>query len=119
MTHKTFAASLAALTLLLSAGSAFAATGHATGDVNVRAKASAQSAIVGHLSAGEEVDVVNCGGGWCLTDEGYVSASYLSIGGSDDDDDEDDEYSFLDEDDEFDDDPFDLEDSVPESIHDD
>jgi hypothetical protein len=117
---KTLTASLAALTILLSAGTAFAATGYATSDVNVRAKASTSSAIVGDLSAGEAVDIIKCGGGWCLTDEGYVSASRLSIGDDDEeagDDDDDEVASFIDEDGEFDEDPLDFEDSVPQSIH--
>lgn len=114
---KTLAASLAALTLLLSAGTALAASGHATQHVNVRAGAGSGYAIVGSLSAGEEVDIVGCGDGWCEIDEGYVSAAYLSIDGDDDEAEDDEGYSFIDEDGEFDDDPLDLEDSVPESIH--
>jgi len=120
---KTLAASLAALTFVLSAGTALADTGYATQEVNVRAGAGTGYAIVGSLSAGEEVEIIDCDDGWCLTEEGYVSASYLSMGGSagddeddEDDEDEDDEVSVLDEDGEFDDDPLDIFDDVPESI---
>ncbi len=119
MTRKTLAASLAAITLLLSAGTALASTGYATQHVNVRAGAGTGFAITGSLSAGEAVDIVDCDGGWCLTDEGYVSASYLKTGGydaDDEDDDDEDHASVLDEDGELDDDPLGLADDVPESI---
>ena len=117
MTKTTLAAALTALTLIASAGGALAAAGIATDDVNVRAGAGTGYAIVGHLSAGDEVEVISCGGGWCLTDEGYVAASYLSVGGStDEDDDEDEDDDLLDEDGEFDEDPLGLLDDVPESI---
>jgi hypothetical protein len=119
MTRKTLAASLAALAFVLSAGSALAATGYATQQVNVRAGAGTDYDVVGSLSAGEAVDVIECGGGWCLTEEGYVSSSYISMGGyggGDDDEDEDEEISMFDEDGELDEDPLGLLDDVPESI---
>jgi hypothetical protein len=123
MTKKTLAASLAALAVVLSAGSALAATGYATQQVNVRAGAGTGYAIVGSLSAGEAVEVVECGGGWCLTEEGYVSSSYISMGGGyggdndeADEDDEDEEISLLDEDGQFDEDPLGMFEDIPQSL---
>ena len=128
MTRKTtLAASLAALAFMLTAGTAFAATAVAKQDVNIRAGAGTDYEILGQLEAGEAVDVIGCDGGWCEFDEGYVAQSYLSFGGGDEDDgddedigDDDDEgvASFDPDEGEFDDDPLDLEDSIPESIHD-
>jgi hypothetical protein len=123
MTRKFAAASLAALAILLSAGTALAATGVAKQAVNVREGAGTSYDIVGRLSAGERVEIIECDDGWCETDEGFVAASYLQIGGSsggddEDDEDEDDDIGGFDsEDGEFDDDPLGLEDDVPESIH--
>lgn len=111
------AVALAALTLALSAGTALATTGYATDDVNVRAGAGTEYDIVGHLSEGDTVDIIDCEDGWCETDEGYVAAGYLTTGAGDDD--EDDDVSMFDhEDGEFDFDPYDLEEDVPESIFD-
>lgn len=121
MKKPLLAASVAALSLF-AAGSAFAATGYATQHVNVRAGAGTGYAIVGSLSAGERVEIIDCDDGWCLTDEGYVSAAYLALPGSrynggDDEDDEDDErVSHIDENLEIDEDPLGLADDVPESI---
>lgn len=121
MIRKSIPAALAALTLALTASSALAATGYATGDVNVRAGAGTGYSIVGHLEAGDEVDILSCDGGWCATDEGYVAAAYLNVGGyAGDDDDDDDRYDFNDdlEDDGEDDDPLGIDDNVAESIYD-
>ena len=82
----TIAAAVAAVTLFATAGSAFAVTGVATGAVNVREGAGTGYDIIGHLSKGEYVEIFECGGGWCETDEGYVSASYLAVVDYDDDD---------------------------------
>ena len=79
MTRTPLAAALAALALTLTAGTALAATGHATRDVNVRAGAGTSYAVIGSLEAGDEVEILGCGGGWCATDEGYVAAAYLAI----------------------------------------
>ena len=112
-------AALAALTLALTP-KRLAATGHATGDVNVRAGAGTGQ----HRrppEAGDEVDILGCDGGWCATDEGYVAAAYLNVGGyAGDDDDDDDRYDFNDdlEDDGEDDDPLGIDDNVAESIYD-
>ncbi len=95
----TLAAALAALTLF-AAGSALAATGEATGDVNIREEADTDADILGVMSEGDEADFEDCEDGWCaLADgEGYVSAAYLDFGGGDDDEDDEDE----DEDDHYD-----------------
>lgn len=116
---RTLAASLAAITILLSAGSALATTGYATRNVDLREGAGTKYDIVGSLKKGEEVEIVGCGGGWCETEEGFVKSSYLKVIEEDDEDDDDEEYSFIDEDGEFDDDPLGITDDVPESIHDD
>jgi hypothetical protein len=130
MMTKTFArTTLAALALLLTASTALAATGVAKQGVNIREGAGLDYDVVGQLSAGERVEIISCSGGWCEIDEGFVSASFLSIGGSGggDDDEDDDEDEDEDEDDEeisgfdaeegeFDEDPLDLEDDVPESL---
>jgi hypothetical protein len=134
MTRKTLSASLASLMLLLSVGTSFAATATARSAVNIRSDPELGDNIVGTLRAGQRVDVIECEGGWCETEDGYVSQSYLRFGGgggssASDDDDDDDEDEIDDDDDdtpsaydaeegEFDDDPLGLEESVPESIHD-
>lgn len=133
--HMALGAALAALALTLTAGTALAATAVARQGVNIRAAASTDARIIGQLAAGEEVEVVECGGGWCaLEDGGYVAQSYLAIAaaGSDDDDedDEDDEDDdALDDDDDegpapafdpdeggFDEDPLDFEELTPQSL---
>ena len=103
MTLKlTIAASIAALTIL-TAGSALAAPGVALGAVNIREDAGTSFDIVGSLSKGEFVEIIECDAGWCEVnddgDEGYVSAKYLALVDSDDED-EDDDY---DDDDHYDD----------------
>jgi SH3-like domain-containing protein len=92
----TLAASLAALTLF-AAGSALAATGEATGDVNIREEADTDADILGVMSEGDEADFEDCEDGWCaLADgEGYVSAAFLDFGGGDDED-EDEDYDDVD-----------------------
>jgi uncharacterized protein YraI len=96
MTKLTIAAAaLAAVTLFATAGSAFAVTGVATGAVNVREDAGTEYDIVGHLSKGEFVEILECDAGWCSIsddgDQGYVSAGYLAVVEYDDED-EDDDY---------------------------
>jgi hypothetical protein len=131
MTRKTLSASLASLLLLLSVGTSFAATATARSAVNIRSEPELGDNIVGTLGAGQRVDVIDCTGGWCETEDGYVSQSYLRLGGGgvsdDDDDDDEDEIDDDDDDDspsaydpdegEFDEDPLGLEEDVPESIH--
>lgn len=79
---STALVSLLALGLLT--GVASAATGVATGSVNVREGAGTQYDVIGHLTKGEFVEIVDCAGKWCLTDEGFVSASYLALVDHDD-----------------------------------
>ena len=124
MTRTFKAASLAALGILLSLGTALAATGHARQAVNIRAGAGTGHAIIGHLAAGEAVEVLGCASGWLATDEGYVAQALLRIGGTslDDDEDEDDEdeiAGFDREEGVFDDDPHDFDETVAESLWDD
>jgi hypothetical protein len=79
--HFTVLSSAAAV-ILLSAASAFAQPGVATGAVNVRTGPGTGYAKVGTLSAGELVDVKQCQGSWCFVDrnsgtDGWASANYL------------------------------------------
>jgi uncharacterized protein YraI len=94
----TFAASIAALTML-AAGSAFAAT--VTTALNVRDEPGPHGDIIGVLEEGTEVVCTDMIGTWCELDdgEGYVYGKYLDFDDDDDDDDEDE-----DEDDDFGDD---------------
>jgi len=79
-------ASLVALLALgLMTGAASAATGVATGSVNVREGAGTQYDVIGHLTKGELVEIVDCNSHWCLTDEGFVSTGYLALVDHDDD----------------------------------
>jgi uncharacterized protein YraI len=91
----TLAAGLTAVALFATAGTALAATGVATGGVNVREGAGTDYDVIGTLAKGEIVEIVDCGGGWCEInddgDEGYVSAAYLALLGDDDEDDDDDD----------------------------
>jgi hypothetical protein len=121
MKKHTAPAILAALGLALTMGTALASTGYATRDTNVRAGAGTGYDIVGSLEKGEEVEIIECDDGWCEVEDGYVSARHLKLGGSadDEDEDEDEEVSVFDhEEGTFDFDPYDIEDSIPESIHD-
>lgn len=76
------AATLAAATLT-GASAANAASGQATTAVHVRAGAGTSYSIVDVLSAGEDVTVNRCTGGWCQIDhpgpDGWVSSSYLDV----------------------------------------
>lgn len=128
MNRKLLAASLAALALALTAGTALAATATAKQAVNIRDAAGTRSNIVGHLGKGQRIEVFGCSQGWCETPRGYVSASYLTLGAAlADDDDEEDEDEDEDDDDggisafdpddgTFDEDPLGFEDGVAASI---
>ena len=72
------------LALGLMTGAASAATGVATGTVNLREGAGTQYDVIGHLTKGEYVEVVDCNAYWCLTDEGFVSARYVAVIDGDD-----------------------------------
>jgi len=68
--------------VVLSAGSALAVSGQATGNVNVRTGPGTGYAKVDTLRSGERVEVKQCKGGWCYVEhpgpDGWVSANYLS-----------------------------------------
>lgn len=91
LSKKLMAGGLAALALLATAGSAFAAPAVATGNVNVRSGPGTGYARVDVLTRGQQVDVQYCRGSWCFVEkrgpDGWVSANYLSRGGWQDDDD--------------------------------
>ena len=91
--NKFIAGGLAALALIATTAAATAAPAFATGSVNVRTGPGTHYAKVDTLRRGEQVDVLQCQGGWCYVQksgpDGWVSANYLSRGGNpgwDDDD---------------------------------
>lgn len=94
LSKKLMAGGLAALALLATTATAFAAPAVATGNVNVRSGPGTGYSRVDTLRRGEQVDVQYCRGSWCYIEkrgpDGWVSASYLSAGGGypgwDDDD---------------------------------
>jgi uncharacterized protein YraI len=67
------------LALGLMTGVASAATGVATGTVNVREGAGTQYDVIGHLTKGELIEIAACNTKWCLTEQGFVSAGYLAV----------------------------------------
>ena len=83
--RKTIIATIAGAIFALSAGSAFAAPGQATGNVNVRTGPGTSYARVDTLHRGEAVDISQCRSGWCYVThsgpDGWVSANYLSRNG--------------------------------------
>lgn len=89
LSKKLMAGGLAALALLATTATAFAAPAYATGNVNVRSGPGTQYSRVDTLRRGERVDVQQCRGSWCYVvksgPDGWVSASYLSRTGWDDD----------------------------------
>jgi len=93
LSRKLMAGGLAALALLATTATAFAAPAFATGNVNVRSGPGTGYSRVDTLRRGEQVDVQYCRGSWCYVEkrgpDGWVSANYLSRsgGGWDDDDD--------------------------------
>lgn len=91
LSKKLMAGGLAALALLATTATAFAAPAYATGNVNVRSGPGTGYSRVDTLRRGEQVDVIECRGSWCYVEkrgpDGWVSASYLTRGGWDDDDD--------------------------------
>ena len=84
LSKKLMAGGLAALALMATAGSAFAAPAFATGNVNVRSGPSTGYSKVDVLRRGERVDVQQCRGSWCYVEkrgpDGWVSANYLDRG---------------------------------------
>lgn len=95
LSKKLIAGGLAALALLATTATAFAAPAVATGNVNVRSGPGTQYSRVDTLRRGERVEVQYCRGSWCYIEkrgpDGWVSANYLSAGrpggGWNDDDD--------------------------------
>ena len=94
LSKKLMAGGLAALALLATTATAFAAPAYATGNVNVRSGPGTGYSRIDTLRRGEQVDVVQCRGSWCYVEkrgpDGWVSANYLSRGGQpgwDEDDD--------------------------------
>ena len=85
LSKKLMAGGLAALTLLATAGAAFAAPAYVTSNVNVRSGPGTGYSIVDALRRGEQVDVRECTGSWCFVEkrgpDGWVSANYLERGG--------------------------------------
>ncbi|MBU1175173.1 MAG: SH3 domain-containing protein [Alphaproteobacteria bacterium] len=83
--RKTTIAAIAAAIFALSAGSAFAAPGVATGNVNVRTGPGTGYSKVDTLHSGEQVDIGQCQSGWCYIThngpDGWVSANYLGRSG--------------------------------------
>lgn len=84
LSRKLMAGGLAAIALLATAGSAFAAPAYATGNVNVRSGPGTHYGVVDALRRGEQVDVIQCRGSWCYVEkrgpDGWVSANYLDRG---------------------------------------
>lgn len=84
---KIIAGTLAALALVATTASAFAAPAYATANVNVRSGPGTGYAAIDVLQRGEQVDVQDCRGSWCFVEkrgpDGWVSANYLSRGGYD------------------------------------
>jgi len=85
LSKKLMAGGLAALALVATTATAFAAPAVATGNVNVRSGPGTGYARVDVLQRGQPVDVVQCRGSWCYVEkpgpDGWVSANYLSRGG--------------------------------------
>ncbi|WP_291364536.1 SH3 domain-containing protein [Devosia sp.] len=86
LSKKLMAGGLAALALLATTATAFAAPAYATGNVNVRSGPGTGYSRIDTLRRGEQVDVVQCRGSWCYVEkrgpDGWVSANYLSRGGN-------------------------------------
>lgn len=81
-------AALAAASILVSAGAAFAVEAEAKSAVNVRTGPGAGFGIVDQLTAGEVVEITECSpNGWCFVEhsgpDGWVSANYLTAASDD------------------------------------
>ncbi len=72
---------LALVSLIFGVGSAVAADGIATGNVNVRTGPGVSFSKVDSLYTGESVNIGECQSGWCYVEhdgpDGWVSAGYL------------------------------------------
>jgi hypothetical protein len=85
LSKKLMAGGLAALTLMATAGAAFAAPAYVTGNINVRSGPGTGYSVIDTIRRGERVDVQQCRGSWCYVEkrgpDGWVSANYLERGG--------------------------------------
>jgi uncharacterized protein YraI len=72
---------LASAALALSAVHAAAQTAVATANVNVRSGPGIQYPVIGGLAAGQATNLGACTAAWCQAAGGWVSRSYLGIGG--------------------------------------
>jgi uncharacterized protein YraI len=74
---------LAASFTLLGVATAFAAPVITTANVNLRAGAGTNYAVVGTVEAGRTLDIGQCQNGWCSVGSGgWVFASYLDFSGT-------------------------------------
>lgn len=79
----TLASAAALGAALMSVGPALALAAQPTTELNVRVGPSTETAVLYTLSAGQLIDVVSCGSGWCrLGSGGFVSEAYLVPPGS-------------------------------------
>ena len=69
LSKKLMAGGLAALALLATTATAFAAPAYATGNVNVRSGPGTGYSRIDTLRRGEQVDVVECRGSWCFVEK--------------------------------------------------
>lgn len=85
LSKKLMAGGLAALALMATAGSAFAAPAFVTSNINVRSGPGTSYGVIDTIRRGERVDVQQCRGSWCYIEkrgpDGWVSSSYLERGG--------------------------------------
>ena len=83
--NKAIIAAIAGAVFALGAGSALAASGHATGNVNVRTGPGTGYAKVDTLYRGEQIQIGECRSGWCYVThsgpDGWASGNYLSANG--------------------------------------
>jgi uncharacterized protein YraI len=84
--QKFISLGLATAMVFGGAAAAMAATAYAESPLNVRSGPGTQYRVVDVLQRGERVEVDYCRGSWCLVNkrgrDGWVSANYLSRGGS-------------------------------------
>jgi uncharacterized protein YraI len=77
---------VAATAVVVFLPAAYAAPGTITSNVNVRSGPGTNYAVIDTVRRGTQVDVQQCQGSWCYVvksgPDGWVSASYLSAGGS-------------------------------------
>lgn len=83
MVHRSLLAASALAGTLLFAGTAVAAPGSTTGNVNMRTGPGTQYGVITTIPAGAPVEVFGCQS-WCQVayagSEGYVSGNYITTG---------------------------------------